>query len=32
MVMAGLICYDAEAMGSLILGEESLKCVCKYWA
>ena len=25
MVMAGLISYDAEAMKSLILGEESLK-------
>jgi transposase len=32
MVMAGLISYDAEAMRSLILGEESLKCVSKYWA
>jgi hypothetical protein len=31
MVMAGLISYDAEAMKSLILGEESLKCVSKYW-
>ena len=32
MVVAGLISYDAEAMRSLILGEESLKCVSKYWA
>jgi transposase len=32
MVMAGLISYDAEAMKSLILGEESLKHVSKYWA
>jgi transposase len=32
MVMAGLISYDAEAMKSLLLGEESLKCVSKYWA
>jgi transposase len=32
MVMAGLISYDAEAVKSLLLGEESLKCVSKYWA
>jgi transposase len=32
MVMAGLISYDAEAMKALILGEESLKSVSKYWA
>ena len=32
MVMAGLISYDGEAMKSLILGEESLKRVSKYWA
>jgi transposase len=32
MVMAGLISFDAEAMKSLILGEESLKHVSKYWA
>jgi len=32
MVMAGLIGYDAEAMRSLIVGEESLKTVSKYWA
>lgn len=32
MVTAGLISYDAEAMRSLIAGEESLKCVSKYWA
>jgi hypothetical protein len=32
MVMAALISFDAEAMKSLILGEESLKCVSKYWA
>jgi transposase len=31
MVMAGLISYDAEAMRPLILGEESLKTVSKYW-
>jgi hypothetical protein len=29
MVMAGLIGFDAEAMKSLILGEESLKHVSK---
>jgi hypothetical protein len=32
MVMAGLISYDAEAIKALLLGEESLKCVSKYWA
>ena len=32
MVLAGLICYDAEAMKALLLGEESLKTVSKYWA
>jgi hypothetical protein len=32
MVMAGLISYDAEAIRSLIAGEESLKTVSKYWA
>ena len=32
MVLAGLICYDAEAVRSLIVGEESLKSVSKYWA
>jgi IS5 family transposase len=32
MVAAGLISYDAEAMRSLIAGEESLKSVSKYWA
>jgi len=32
MVMAGLICYDAEALKALLLGEESLKNVSKYWA
>jgi hypothetical protein len=32
MVLAGLICYDAEAMKSLLLGEESLETVSKYWA
>jgi transposase len=32
MVTAGLISYDAEAMRSLIAGEESLKSVSKYWA
>jgi hypothetical protein len=32
MVMAGLISYDAEAMRSLIIGEESLKRVSQYWA
>jgi hypothetical protein len=32
MVMAGLISYDAEAIRSLIVGEESLKTVSKYWA
>ncbi len=32
MVMAALISFDAEAMKSLVLGEESLKHVSKYWA
>jgi transposase len=32
MVLAGLICYNAEAMKALLLGEESLKTVSKYWA
>jgi hypothetical protein len=32
MVMAGLISYDAEAIRSLIVGEESLKRISKYWA
>jgi transposase len=32
MVLAGLISYDAEAMKSLLLCEESLKTVSKYWA
>jgi hypothetical protein len=32
MVTAGLISYDVEAMKALLLGEESLKCVSKYWA
>jgi hypothetical protein len=32
MVTAGLICYDAEAIRSLIAGEKSLKSVSKYWA
>jgi hypothetical protein len=32
MVMAGLISYDAEAINALLLGEESLKSVSKYWA
>jgi len=32
MVLAGLISYDAEAMKALLLGEESLKSVSKYWA
>ena len=32
MVMAGLISFDAEAMKSFVLGEESLKHVSKYWA
>ena len=32
MVTAGLISYDAEALRSLIAGEESLKSVSKYWA
>jgi hypothetical protein len=27
-----LISFDAEAMKSLVLGEESLKHVSKYWA
>jgi len=32
MIVAGLICYNAEAIKALILGEESLKSVSKYWA
>jgi hypothetical protein len=32
MVTAGLISYDAEAMRSLIAGEQSLRSVSKYWA
>ena len=32
MVLAGLISYDAEAIRSLIAGEQSLKSVSKYWA
>jgi IS5 family transposase len=32
MVMAGLISYDVEAIKALLLGEESLKSVSKYWA
>lgn len=32
MVMAGLIGYDAEAIKAMVLGEESLKSVSKYWA
>jgi len=32
MVMAALISFDAEAMKSLLLDEESLKSVSKYWA
>ena len=32
MVMAGLISFDVEVMKSLIVGEESLKRVSKYWA
>lgn len=32
MVTTGLISYDAEAIRSLILGEEGLKTVSKYWA
>ena len=32
MVTAGLISFDAEAIRSLVAGEESLKTVSKYWA
>lgn len=32
MVMAALISFDVEVMKSLILVEESLKCVSKCWA
>jgi transposase len=32
MVMAGLICCDVEAIKALMLGEESLRTVSKYWA
>jgi hypothetical protein len=32
MVLAGLICLDANAVESLVEGEESLRTVSKYWA
>lgn len=32
MVLAGLISYDAEAIRSIVAGEESFKSVSKYWA
>lgn len=32
MVLAGLISYDVEALRSLVVGEESLKRISKYWA
>ena len=32
MVTAGLISYNAEALRSLIVGDDSLKTVSKYWA
>ncbi len=32
MVMAGLICYDVEAVRSLVARDESLKSISKYWA
>jgi transposase len=32
MILAGLISYDAEAIKAMLLGEESLKNVSKYWA
>jgi hypothetical protein len=32
MVLAGLICYDVEAVRSIVAGEESLKSISKYWA
>jgi hypothetical protein len=32
MVMAGLICMDANAVEAVVEGEESLKSVSKYWA
>jgi transposase len=32
MVTAALISFDAEALRSLIVGEDSLKTVSKYWA
>jgi hypothetical protein len=31
MVMAGLICLDANALDALVEGEESLRKVSKYW-
>jgi hypothetical protein len=31
MVLAGLICLDANAMDALVEGEESLRKVSKYW-
>ena len=31
MVLAGLICLDANAMDALVEGEESLRAVSKYW-
>jgi len=32
MVTAGLISCDAEAVRSILVGEESFKSVSKYWA
>lgn len=32
MVTAGLICYNAEAIRSLVTGEVSLKSISRYWA
>jgi hypothetical protein len=31
MVMAGLVCMDANAIESLLVGELGLKCASKYW-
>ncbi len=31
MVMAGLVCMDANAILALLVGESSLKCASKYW-
>jgi Transposase len=31
MVLAGLVCIEANAIESLLVGESSIKCASKYW-